>query len=588
MAGLRRRFGLVALVVLVPVALLVWRALGSVALERAARHEIVAERVFDETERTLSDLLAREEERPLEAYGVGGDVPLRAGSDHPFVVGYFQIEPQGVIRGETAARAVVEAWWRGGGAREERAAVRPAVEGESRGNLDRDGKSALAKAGGVAEPKRKEEPSSYDALRSLNKAVEQRVARQKQMADEYAAPAESGRADDRVGQGNRGGDVRSHAAPAASTGLSRRHTAQRSLMGGHPADDQHLVLYRTVAREDREYRQGLVLHLPRLGAWLQTQVVGRGELAELATLDIGAHGPAFGPSQGEFAFSHRLAEPFDALTARVALKALPGVGGAGYVYALSGLLVAAMALGLIALYRMVAVAVGFAERRSNFVAAVSHELKTPLTAIRMYGEMLRDGMVSSEAKRDEYYRHITAESERLSRLINNVLEFAKLEKGSRAMALVVGRIEPVLDEAVTLLRPHVEAAGFSLRVEVEPGLPAARFERDALLQVLFNLVDNAVKYAAGAVRTEVVVQARRVGNAVVLSVRDHGPGVPAAQLEQIFEPFFRGERELTRRSKGTGLGLALVSGLASGMGATVAGRNVQDGGFEVELALATP
>ncbi len=102
--------------------------------------------------------------------------------------------------------------------------------------------------------------------------------------------------------------------------------------------------------------------------------------------------------------------------------------------ALSATLLAATLIGLLLLYRTVSVTVRFAERRSNFVAAVSHELKTPLTAIRMYGEMLRDGIVPSEAKRAEYYRHITNESERLSRLINNVLEYAKLEKGSAGRA----------------------------------------------------------------------------------------------------------------------------------------------------------
>src|SRR6185295_9077083 len=176
-------------------------------------------------------------------------------------------------------------------------------------------------------------------------------------------------------------------------------------------------------------------------------------------------------------------------------------------------------------------------------------------------------------------------SERLSRLINNVLEFARLENGTRPVSLTAGPIAPVVAEAATLLRPHLEQAGFTLRIEVDPALPPARFERDALLQVLFNLVDNAVKYATGAAHREIVLRAARAGDRIVLAVRDHGPGVPAEHVGKIFEPFYRGERELTRRSKGTGLGLALVRGLAEGMGATVLGRNVQDGGFEVEIGL---
>jgi len=234
---------------------------------------------------------------------------------------------------------------------------------------------------------------------------------------------------------------------------------------------------------------------------------------------------------------------------------------------------------------MVAVAVAFAERRSDFVAAVSHELKTPLTAIRMYGEMLRDGIVPSDAKRQEYYRHITAESERLSRLINNVLEFARLEKGTRDVALTTGAVEPVVREAVELVRPHVEAEGFALRLESDGALPPVRFERDALLQVLFNLIDNAVKYTGDGAK-RIGLRLARDGDAVRIVVRDHGPGVPARHLAYVFEPFYRGEHELTRRSKGTGLGLALVRGLVERMGGRVRGRNDPDGGFEVTIALA--
>ncbi|MBI2963886.1 MAG: HAMP domain-containing histidine kinase, partial [Deltaproteobacteria bacterium] len=283
---------------------------------------------------------------------------------------------------------------------------------------------------------------------------------------------------------------------------------------------------------------------------------------------------------------HRFAAPFEELSARLALAALPGLGGAGTVYALIAALLLASVLGLAALYRMVAVVLRYAEQRGNFVAAVTHELRTPLTAIRMYGEMLRDGLVASEGKRDEYHRHITAESERLTRLVNNVLELSRLEKGARPTRLEVADLAPVVREVAELVRPHVDGAGFTLRLEVEEeGLPPVRFERDALMQVLVNLVDNAVKYADGAATKEIVLGCRRDGDGVRLTVRDHGPGVPARSLRRIFEPFYRAESELVRRRRGTGLGLALVRGLAEEMGARVCGKNLAEGGFEVEIAL---
>ena len=165
-----------------------------------------------------------------------------------------------------------------------------------------------------------------------------------------------------------------------------------------------------------------------------------------------------GAPDGARRYRHRFAEPFDAVTASVALAPLGGGSGAGVVYALAALLVLTGGVGLFAVHRMVTVAIGFAERRSNFVAAVSHELKTPLTAIRMYGEMLRDDLVPSDDKRREYYRTITAESERLSRLIDNVLEFSRLEKGTRSMRLTAGALGPVVEEVAELLRPHAERA----------------------------------------------------------------------------------------------------------------------------------
>jgi len=110
-----------------------------------------------------------------------------------------------------------------------------------------------------------------------------------------------------------------------------------------------------------------------------------------------------------------------------------------------------------------------------------------------------------------------------------------------------------------------------------------RFERDAVLQVVFNLVDNALKYARDSADRVITIRCAREGEGVSVAVRDRGPGVPAAHLSRIFEPFYRCEDELTRTAKGTGIGLALVRGLAEAMGAAVTGRNLRDGGFEVSL-----
>jgi signal transduction histidine kinase len=609
-----RRFRLLfiglTLALLLPVGLLVRRAMESVGLERRMRHQTLAERVFDEMERALSAFLAREEERPFGQYGfyqalpgqLPGSVavtrsPLAELPELPFVVGYFQIDPDGTVHSPLRPREGEPAppgWQLSAPARTRIAAVEETVANQWRTAAAPRERQAeeLPGPGATVGVKEKDESlagriaSSDDALRALNKAVEQRGQRQAKLSREYASGAiesEAGPAHDAVAP------MAPPARPGRRDDTRRNEPVQLELppMSGHAAGARHLLIYRTVVHETRGYRQGLVLDAQQLGAWLQRQALGRDGLAAHATLAFGnAAGPPDGaPTPGAFTYAHRFAEPFGDLHAWLALRPLPGVGGGRFVYTLSLLLLATVGLGLTALYRMVALTVSFAERRSNFAAAVSHELKTPLTAIRMYGEMLRDGIVASEAKRAEYHRHITVEAERLSRLVNNVLELSRLEKGTRQAALVTGPLAPVVREAAVLLRAHVEQAGFALDVDVGDDLPPVRFERDAVLQILFNLVDNAVKYAGGAETRRIEVRARPIPGAVQLTVRDHGPGVPTPHLGRVFEPFYRGESELTRRGKGTGIGLALVRGLADCLGARVSGRNHPDGGFAVELVL---
>jgi signal transduction histidine kinase len=285
-----------------------------------------------------------------------------------------------------------------------------------------------------------------------------------------------------------------------------------------------------------------------------------------------------------YLYNHRFAEPFAPIAGVLELDPLPEAGGASYVYWLAALLALAATLGLFALYRMVAVAVAYAQRRHNFVSSVTHELKTPLTAIRLYGEMLRDGLVPSDEKRQRYYQVITAETERLTRLVNNVLELSRLERKERSLSMVSGDIAPVIEEVVGVLGPHAEKEGFAIRVEVDPRLPPVRYDRDTLLQVLFNLVDNAIKYSRNAPSREITLSCQARKDRVVLSVADQGPGVPSRHLARVFQPFYRAEDELTRSSKGTGIGLALVRGLVERMGGSVSGRNAEGGGFVVSIS----
>jgi len=354
-------------------------------------------------------------------------------------------------------------------------------------------------------------------------------------------------------------------------------------MEGRTVGSDHLILYRDAIFSGQRFRQGVVLDVRALADWLIQTVLGGSELGGRVTPDFFIDFPSERRVAAAYVYMHRFSEPFGDLALRLILPPLQSAEGTTYLYTIAGLLVLAGSVGLFALYHMVGVTVRYAERRSNFAAAVSHELKTPLTAIRMHSEMLRDGMVPDDEKRSDYYATITAESERLTRLIDNVLEFSRLEQGTREMNIVTAPIGSVVRDVARNLEGHVASAGFRLDIEIDDDLPPVRFERDAVVQILYNLVDNALKYARDAQEKVVHLRCARAGETVRLTVRDAGPGVAAKHLRKVFEPFYRAGSELTRTAKGTGIGLALVKGLAGRMGAAVSGKNASGGGFEVSL-----
>jgi two-component system phosphate regulon sensor histidine kinase PhoR len=206
--------------------------------------------------------------------------------------------------------------------------------------------------------------------------------------------------------------------------------------------------------------------------------------------------------------------------------------------------------------------------KSEFVANVSHELKTPLALVRMFAEMLQTGRVASEEKRQQYLDIIMSESERLSALIENVLDFARVERGRQAYEFAEGDVGEAVSKAVNVYRYRAEREGVELATELEPGLPAARIDDRAIQLAVINLLDNALKYAAGSER--VTVRAGRENGSVVVRVVDRGPGVPPEDRERIFERFVRGTASKApsggRPVRGSGIGLALVKHIAESHG----------------------
>jgi signal transduction histidine kinase len=232
-----------------------------------------------------------------------------------------------------------------------------------------------------------------------------------------------------------------------------------------------------------------------------------------------------------------------------------------------GVLLVVIVAGLCVTYRLVRRESEMARLKSDFVANVSHDLKTPLSVIRMFGETLEMDRVRDEATRREYYRVITRESERLSRLIDNVLDFSRIEGGRRRYERVPTAVEPLVRDVVDAFAYPLTRGGFKVEVHVAPDLPEVPLDADAVGQALANLVDNAIKYSAD--RKTLRVEASLAGGELALSVADEGIGIPRDEQGKIFEKFYRVGHSETQGRRGSGVGLALVRHVAEAHGGRV-------------------
>ncbi len=257
-----------------------------------------------------------------------------------------------------------------------------------------------------------------------------------------------------------------------------------------------------------------------------------------------------------------------------------------------------MEIGIVGLAALVAIAgvvivvtASVKERRlaalkSDFVANVSHELKTPLSLVRMFGEMLLSDRISSDEKRRQYLGIIVAESERLTALIENVLDFAKVERGKAAYDFAPAQLGEVVARAVDVYRYRAEREGMDVTLRVAPDLPLASLDARALELAVINLLDNALKYAKEGGRVDVDVS--RAGRWVKVRVSDRGPGIAPEEQDRIFERFVRGRHAGETRARGSGIGLSLVKHIAESHGGTVRVESpvTEDGrGSAFELAV---
>jgi two-component system, OmpR family, phosphate regulon sensor histidine kinase PhoR len=224
--------------------------------------------------------------------------------------------------------------------------------------------------------------------------------------------------------------------------------------------------------------------------------------------------------------------------------------------------------------------------KSDFISNVSHELKTPLSVIRMFSELLSTERVRAPEKVKEYGATITREAERLSRLIENVLDFSRMERGGTAYEFQEGRLDAVVERALDVYRHRIEREGLRLVTKIDAGLPSLSIDENAMTLLLLNLLENAVKYGKG----EIAVYLTRVGNRLRLVVGDQGPGIPREEQRKIFERFYRTQAARRTNVRGSGIGLSLVKHIAEAHGGTVTldSDSGKGAAFLVDLPIPDP
>jgi signal transduction histidine kinase len=285
--------------------------------------------------------------------------------------------------------------------------------------------------------------------------------------------------------------------------------------------------------------------------------------------------------------SHNMDEPFRGLSLGVKFQGTTAEAiGRRFVwqsFLILGVLSVFMIGGLVLTYRSVNKQVALARLKSDFVSNVSHELRTPLALIRLYAETLELGRITTNEKKHEYYSIIRKESERLTALINNILDFSRIEAGRKEYDFRETDIAELVRNTLDSYRFQIEQQGFALEEQIEPGIPKVRVDREAIARALVNLVNNALKYSDN--EKFLGVKLYREKSVLKLEVSDRGIGIERHEQGRIFEKFYRTCDPLVHNTKGSGLGLSLVRHITQAHGGEVEVESAPGRGSKFTLSL---
>ncbi len=628
----------------VPLAYFVFKTFRGLEREEAATLSYFAETLFDEMEQMLAILVQTEESRAIDEYnflispaGASDDAdamrpsPLSQPPDRDFILGHFQNNPDGSFQtplvkddeGISPARADLLAGLKQANsifnrkratgsdrilprpAEPARPAKAPSRTGLADKYLDFSRSQRSREYLGQKEKRVEQitvnqaanitiqEQAPKIAVRSS--APESKKNWSYQATDEIqeAADAETRQTRKGLGAYQAEAEIVSLPKPDSVEKPSASFQVEVAPLQAVFLTDNQIFIFRRVMVKNQIYRQGFVLKVSAFLDYLVQNYFLSQPMAQFAVLrlDVFDQGREAGSLQTgrigaspDFVLNRSFPSPFNFLQATLTCHQIPRSAGRNTLLIMLSILAVIVLLGLFAIYQSTRTIVDLSERRSQFVSSVTHELKTPLTNIRMYIEMLEQGIASTPEREQEYYRILDSEGARLSRLINNVLELSKLEKKQRHIDLQTGTFEDVIDSVRSVMGEKLRQEGFTLITDISE-IESFRYDREVMIQVLINLVENSMKFGKNAPRREIRIRVRREGRNAIIEVSDTGPGIPRRDLKKVFDDFYRVENSLTRTTRGTGIGLALVKKFIRLMGGSVTAANNDGPGCIITITL---
>ena len=635
MARLKIYFLLFCIAISIPLSYLVWRTYAGVAREEHAQLQFFGDALFDEMQKELTDLIEREESRPVDQYHItlasAGEAlppsPLAALPTEGYILGYLQNNPDGQMQTPLVAdlkniptqyRAVVSELEEVNRTFNQKKWALPALAEPPAPVTVSENESAPLQSSFadryLAPTKRKTAKTQLGQKKVRVEEITSRqmsnLASQKaETADamrEQATEADSAADEEKEIYGRsseHSPDQRQALPPTTAPGPSvqalgaaadeQRFQVEVAPMQSVFIDAQRVFVFRRVAMNDQILRQGFVLKLSPFLRHMTDAHFNPHPMADFSRLSLMVmdHGrqsevvrSGAAPRASTLVTERTFPAPFNFISAALFADHVPASPARNTLNVALAALGVILPLGLLAIYQSVRSVVDLSERRSQFVSSVTHELKTPLTNIHMYVEMLEQGIAATPEREQDYLGIIGSESSRLSRLINNVLELSKLEKKQRIVHLQLGRLEDVVSEVRSVMSPKLARDGFELIVDADVDIEFA-YDREAMLQIVINLVENSIKFGRGCAERQIRIGAERQGDWARISVSDTGPGIPRHALKRIFDDFYRADSALTRTTSGTGIGLALVKKLAAAMGGRVQASNNPDRGCTVTVIL---